>query len=63
VDALEKAYLYNPNDVNIVYALARSYRAENNWKLNDAARKYFTEVINMAPDSQLAVYARNYLGM
>lgn len=55
---LQEAYDLNPNDVYILYYLARAYDRSGD---SATANQYYTKFIEMYPGTTLAGYAQNYL--
>lgn len=58
---LLNGYQLDKNDVRIVYQLGKAYWGKNGNKLDDNSKKYFEEVIKIAPDSNYSGYAKSYI--
>lgn len=60
ISTLLKAYNYNSKDVKIVFLLGRAYRAKNNYRIDDNSRKYFNEVLKLAPGTEYERLVNDY---
>lgn len=58
LEALNKAYEYDPENVDALYFIARSYQQLSDY---DNAKKYYNMVTDQFPDSDRAAQAKEYL--
>ena len=58
IPAFEKAAIYSPNDVGLWYNMGKCYKAQNGGKNNEKSIACFDKVIELAPDSEHATWAK-----
>ena len=57
IPAFEKAVVFTPQNVDLMYNLGKCYKAENGGKNNDKSIACFDKVIEMAPGTDYATWA------
>ena len=61
IPAFEKAVVFSPDNVGLWYNLGKCYRAQNGNKNNDKSTACFNKVIELAPNSEWAEWAKGWL--
>ena len=59
IPAFEKAVVFTPNNVGLMYNLGKCYKAQNGGVNNEKSIACFEKVIEMAPDSEYAGWAKS----
>lgn len=57
IPSFEKAIVFTPDSVDLMYNLGKCYKAQNDGKNNEQSIKWFEKVIEAAPDSEYAQWA------